>query len=376
MTCAKLPVLDAATGLMIKRGDGRLATNPCGECVEYGIYATCYRDDGCGEEECAVEITPTTADKDYCGGVDKLVFTSTRITEVNWTGTAGQDGYVSVRFLIDCEVVRTWNQQEVNNGLEYDDAYVPASDLYLDEGWHPVKVEVIWKNEAEEEVSRETFVACVYSANPGTVAISDVAILPDTPTTPICYNETLEFLRLLGPYRSYTDAQFVLTNWAEIINEWAHHCLCEITCTGSEVYKSHASDEFPPGDSDITVNFYGLFIQCLPSPYPVHVTRLDYCTESDSDFAAYIKIYNQDNEEIDEIDITGCPGSTSFTIPPCCIAKIIIVNNEGGNIEVIAGLTAWWSNLPEEYEECPYEGDLTDYVPGDADALIAWQEDQ
>lgn len=380
---------------MIEKANFQPAAHPCGNCVEYSIYGVCWRGGGCGVEPCAVTLNPMDDEPGYCGGM-QFIFTATRIAGIKYgPHAAPADGTLTTEFIVDHAVVKEPTSQDVLESVEYVDLFTPEDDLFFASGWHSIKIVSTWKDASGVVISQDDRTLCVYAAIRPTgddeLELWDVIILPGSGAE-VCIDQNLKAARMLGPYRSHADVDFVLEYWNEIIMTWAQKCLCPNTCVGSEKMGGWNDDgPFQPGHTDATGAAIGYanqdWLGCLPMDIPLYVDLSYIVNEApQSGLTVYLKFYDSDDEEIDEIEI-GFEYNGRFVVPPCQYVKVIVANDTGdvwpppfSGLTLPFNFISSYANRPlptpahdiDTESECPYENDLSDMVPSNAEYLRDW----
>lgn len=381
-------------GLFIEKPSFQPSAHPCGECVEYSIYGACWREGGCGVDPC--EYQPVV-DVDTCNydAPLKFVFTSTKIAKILYgPHAAPADGTLTTTTLIDHEIVAGPSSQEVLEDVEYTVEYVPEEDLCFTSGWHAIKVYAEWKDGEGVVIQSEQRTVCVYAAirpaGEDAIQLHDVRILPGF-AGEVCIDENLKFVRMLGPYRSHADADYVLERWGDTITTWAEKCLCPNTCVGAEKMGGWNDDgPFAVGETDITAAAVGYanqdWLDCLPMDIPLYVDLNYICGEPQDGISIYLTFYDADDDAVGEIEL-GYEYSGTFIVPPCQYVKVI-VSNDTGDVwpPKFSGLTlpfnfaSNYANAPlpsppwdvDTESECPIGSDISDLVPSKSEALLEW----
>ena len=381
-----LPVMDFNRGVLIARKDGNPAAHPCGGCVPWSIYAVCWRSGGCGTDACSENIYLDSPPSPACG-LTKFVFIGTVLDKLYFGPvTAPLTGTAEIEFVIDqvsvdnAIVICT---QGLECGAEYNFSELEES-LTNASGWHSIKAYVVWKDEGGVVKFRETYSCClavgVCPTGDDAPVLHDVMLLPGS-SPEVCINETLMAVHMCGSYKSYFDAHFVRTYWAEIIDTWAEKCVCPGTCESGPVDRNGGfSSTYPIGNTNVSANLIaeGLgFIACTPSQYPIYV-KFTATFIAPSGVSLYMKYYDEDGNEIGETEIFDAT-AYDYTVPPCTRVEFIVVNsNEEEAVDVAVGFSAaYYSNFPDPDTwqtdpPCPYEQDISDMVPSHDIALREW----
>lgn len=381
-------------GLFIEKPSFQPSAHPCGECVEYSIYGACWREGGCGVDPC--EYQPVV-DVDTCNydAPLKFVFTSTKIAKILYgPHAAPADGTLTTTTLIDHKIVAGPSSQEVLEDVEYTVEYVPEEDLCFTSGWHAIKVYAEWKDGEGVVIQSEQRTVCVYAAirpaGEDAIQLHDVRILPGL-AGEVCIDENLKFVRMLGPYRSHADADYVLERWGDTITTWAGKCLCPNTCVRAEGISgvgSTINTDLVNIDANVSIGSGKVaFTSCTPSDYPIYVDgRLTFDAAPGvsvilavvDEASAYVSAFREWDDRFD--------GTIDFVVPPCTALRWFIKNTSGGSAGYNLSIRAahWNEPIPEGYwtadpsvplraEQCPFGGDdLSNLVPATAEALREW----
>lgn len=417
----QFPVLDER-GILIQNFGGLPAAHPCGFCPEWSIYVVCWRSGGCGVAPCVEDVYLSLKNSTYLNrggcGIHKFIYTTTKIGQIRFGPVVSPlTGTVSVEFTLDGVSIRSPASQDVFQTVEaFDFLTMPTEAVseYLSEGWHSFKAFVTWEGTVEgvgETTIREMYAACVYAAirpsGENELQKLDVVILPGSGNE-ICISETLGAAKMLGPYRSYDDANFVRQTWASIIDAYAEYCFCANPCHGDGTggISSAIDDEVEPMEGtssqyDMTALMQSVghgeqsWLGCGPSDYPLYVDLwwgvADWTTDGNSGLelnGVYLRFYEADGTEIQESEIEVTDGyEGTLVIPACQFVRVVVsISNRPQQyewLEVTLNASSTYSAY-EDYsdpQDCPFMvGDqvqnIEDMVPYNADSLLAWLQEQ
>lgn len=233
-------------GLVLANAETNLTRNClCCPCTEWEIGTICWAGMDCGEDfsiECKRDITisgnETRLNLPRGIEIGDIIWKKTWVAPVGSTADATinlyrngtlLDGPYDIELVANTEYVHTY---EYGGVLTDNETRFDMVAVITPKGPPP----------AVNEVVTEKGYTCVAIFTFPTAIKGDVVVVPSTPVG--CFSNELQYNKMLGPYRSKADADYVRLTWSDLIEEYAKNCVClDADCTNDLTLSAEAIED-------------------------------------------------------------------------------------------------------------------------------------